>query len=241
MARFLLIHGSAHGAWCWRDLIPALEAQGHTAHAIDLPSHGADTTPYEEATLAGYGARIVEELQATGEKVILVGHSMGGYPISLAAEHCPQFVSHLVYLCAYVPKPGFSLNDRRREAPEQPLMDAIQLTDDGLGWTVGDGDLERLFYHDCPPETLKFARANLTIQAREPSTQPVETTARYEAIPRSYIRCMQDGTIPPAYQVTMSQDWPSARVFSMDCGHSPFFADPKGLAGHLDTIARDTT
>ncbi|MEC7961756.1 MAG: esterase, partial [Pseudomonadota bacterium] len=28
MARFLLIHGSAHGAWCWRDLIPALETQG---------------------------------------------------------------------------------------------------------------------------------------------------------------------------------------------------------------------
>ena len=29
MAEYLLIHGSCHGAWCWRDVIPALEALGH--------------------------------------------------------------------------------------------------------------------------------------------------------------------------------------------------------------------
>lgn len=241
MARFLLIHGSAHGAWCYRDLIPTLTALGHQATAIDLPSHGDDPTPYQEATLSGYADRIVSELQAIGEEVILLGHSMGGYPISLAAERLPAGVKHLVFLCAYVPKPGFSLNDRRREAEEQPLMEAIQLTEDGLGWTVGDDDLNRLFYHDCPPGTVDLAKAHLTIQAREPSTVSIETTARYAAIPRSYIHCMNDGTIPPSYQVTMSEDWPSERVFSMDCGHSPFFADPTGLAGHLDQIARDIT
>jgi pimeloyl-ACP methyl ester carboxylesterase len=240
MARFLLIHGSAHGAWCWRDLTPLLEAAGHEVYAIDLPSHGDDKTPYQKVTLAQYGARITTELDAISTPVILVGHSMGGYPITLAAEQRPDLVSHLVYLCAYVPKPGFSLNDRRREAPEQPLMSAIQLTTDGLGWTVADHDLPRLFYHDCSADVLEFARKNLTIQAREPSSQAVELTKRSAQIPRSYIRCLNDGTIPPAYQVTMSQDWPSARVFSMDCGHSPFFADPHGLAGHLNTIANDT-
>ena len=39
MARFLLIHGSCHGAWCWRDLLPELAARGHEARAIDLPFH----------------------------------------------------------------------------------------------------------------------------------------------------------------------------------------------------------
>ena len=51
MSDFLLIHGSCHGAWCWDDLIPELEALGHTARAIDLPSHGADKTPVAEVSL----------------------------------------------------------------------------------------------------------------------------------------------------------------------------------------------
>ena len=38
MARFLLIHGASHGAWCWRDVIPRLAALGHEAQALDLPN-----------------------------------------------------------------------------------------------------------------------------------------------------------------------------------------------------------
>ena len=55
-------------------------------------------------------------------------------------------------------------------------------------------------------------------------------------MPRSYIRCMDDRTIPPAYQVTMTKDWPSADVHEMACGHSPFFTDPAGLARIIDDI-----
>ena len=52
MADFLLIHGSGHGAWCWRGVLAILEARGHAARAIDLPGLGADTTPPGEVTLA---------------------------------------------------------------------------------------------------------------------------------------------------------------------------------------------
>ena len=44
MARFLLIHGAGHGAWCWRAVLPLLRAMGHEAEALDLPSHGSDRT-----------------------------------------------------------------------------------------------------------------------------------------------------------------------------------------------------
>ena len=37
MATFILVHGAMHGGWCWERLVPLLEAQGHVAHAIDLP------------------------------------------------------------------------------------------------------------------------------------------------------------------------------------------------------------
>jgi len=56
------------------------------------------------------------------------------------------------------------------------------------------------------------------------------------ALPRSYIRCMDDRTIPPAYQVTMTESWPSDDVYEMACGHSPFLTDPGGLARIIDDI-----
>ncbi|MFP4275596.1 MAG: alpha/beta fold hydrolase, partial [Paracoccaceae bacterium] len=117
MAEFLLIHGSCHGAWCWRDVLPALAGLGHTARAIDLPGHGEDKTPVAEITLEGYRDAI---LAAIDTPVILVGHSMAGFPIAAAAEAAPERIARLVFLCAYAPRDGLSLVDMRREAPRQP-------------------------------------------------------------------------------------------------------------------------
>ena len=128
MAEFLLIHGSCHGAWCWRDLIPALAALGHGARAIDLPAHGADATPAADATLELYADRI---LAAIDGPVTLVGHSAAGYPITLAAERAPDRIARLVYLCAYVPVPGLSMIDMRRAGPRQLLGNAVRAAPDG--------------------------------------------------------------------------------------------------------------
>ena len=113
MARILLVHGSCHGAWCWRDLIPELTALGHDAFAIDLPSHGTDTTPMAEVTLDLYAQAILDALDGP---TIVVGHSMAGYPISRAADLRPANIARLVYLCAYVPWDDHSLVEMRLRA-----------------------------------------------------------------------------------------------------------------------------
>lgn len=235
MAEFLLIHGAGHGAWCWRDVVPALERLGHKGKAIDLPGHGEDKTPYQEVTLDLYADAILDALD---HPMIVVGHSMGGYPITLAAERNPLNFQHLVYLCAYVPKPGLSLAQMRMEAPYQPLLPAIRMTEDRTGWTADPDMIGDVFYHDCPEGTVDYARDRLCIQATQPTSVPVETGENYASVPRSYIRCADDRAIPPEYQVTMTEDWPSDHVFTMESAHSPFFADPDGLAEILDQIAK---
>lgn len=132
MAHFLLVHGSCHGAWCWDAVIPALEARGHTALAIDLPGHGNDPTPPEDATLRLCGEAVLAALDAPA---IVVGHSWGGFPIAQAAEIAPERIARLVYLCAYVPKSGHSLAAMRELSEEQPLLPAIRRTADGKGFS----------------------------------------------------------------------------------------------------------
>jgi len=228
MSDFLLIHGTGHGAWCFRDLIAALQDRGHSARAIDLPAHGADTTPITDATLASYANAI---LAAIDTPVTLLGHSMGGFPITQAACFAPEKIAQLVYLCAYVPAPGKSLVEMRRAWPEQPLAGAFITAKDRSSFHFRPDLVQEKLYQDCPPGTLEYARTHLCDEPAAPSMTPITGD---HSLARSYIRCNHDQAIPPAYQHAMSAGWDS--VADMDCGHSPFFADPKGLAGILTNL-----
>jgi pimeloyl-ACP methyl ester carboxylesterase len=219
MPPILLIHGSCHGAWCWRDTLPFLE----TATAIDLPGHGADKTPIPQVTLDLYVEAI---LDAITTPTVLVGHSMAGYPITAAALRAPEKILRLVYVCAYVPQSGLSLADMRRAGPRQPLLDAIEVSADGQSFSFRPKMVADKLYHDCPIETVDYALANLGPQAIKPQSTAIAMAETN--LPKRYILCTQDRAIPPDYQVTMSQGWPDIR--RMECSHSPFFAQPQALA-----------
>ncbi|WP_204113394.1 alpha/beta fold hydrolase [Shimia biformata] len=233
MSDILLVHGSGHGAWCWRDVIPALQDLGHSVRAIDMPSHGEDKTPLSEVTLENCAEAVVAGL---GDDTVVVGHSWGGYPISRAVDLAPGRVSRLIYLCAYVPRDGLSLAEMRRLAPRQPLLHAVVKSDDGISFTIDPDKVVDVFYHDCPVEAVAFAARNLSPQAIAPQETPIALGPGFAAVPKSYIRCMGDRTIPPEFQVEMTADWPTVDVFEMPTSHSPFFSDPVGLARLIDDI-----
>lgn len=235
-AKFLLVHGSCHGAWCWRDLIPELVALGHSASAIDLPGHGADDTPVEQQTFDACRDAV---LAASCPDTIIVGHSWGGYPIGAAAEADPAAMRGLVFLCAYAPVSGLSMVDMRRRAPRQPVLSAVVRAPDGLTVSIDPEQAPALFYHDCSAEIVAYALKHLGPQTILPQTTPLTLTDRYGRVPKAYIRCANDHVIPPEYQVEMTRDWPRDRVHELPTSHSPFFSDPAALAALLDRISRD--
>jgi pimeloyl-ACP methyl ester carboxylesterase len=236
MADFLLIHGSCHGAWCWEAVLPLLRARGHAARAIDLPGHGADPTPVSEVTLDAYAEAIA---RACGPRTVLVGHSMGGYAISAAARLVPERIAKLVYLCAYVPREGLSLAQMRMQAPSQPLLPAVRMRPDGISFTIDPEMAPAIFYNDCPEDVAQAATARLCVQATAPTNVPFFGTPEQAALARHYIRCMDDRTIPSAFQVTMTADWPEADLQEMPSGHSPFLSAPEDLVARLERAAEE--
>lgn len=234
MARFLLIHGSWHGAWCWRDVVPLLRESGHEAEAIDLPGHGHDRTPAEDVTLEAYSDAVVSALRPG---TVLVGHSMGGYPITAAAELAAKRISRLVYLAAYVPLSGRSLAEMRQRGPRQPLLEAMIKSEDGVTVGLDPDQIEAKFYHDCPDGTLDYARDRLTPQPIRPTETPLDVTERSAAVPASYILCEDDRAIPPEYQAEMANRVDNRHT--LPSGHSPFFAVPADLVDLLNRIAEE--
>lgn len=235
MSDILLVHGACHGAWCWREVIEPLHALGHTVRAIDLPGHGDNHAAIDDITLEAYADAVIAALDGPS---ILVGHSMGGFVIAAAAVKRPDLIDRLIFLCAYMPRDGMSLNKMRYLSEQQPLLEAITLAPDMKSWLPKPQAARATFYHDCSDAQIAFALENVVPQATAPSAVTFAFTSEYTALDKSYIVCKQDGTIPPDLQDQLASDLPADERYEMDSSHSPFFSQPGPLAGLLDQIAR---
>ena len=236
MSTYVLIHGALHGGWCWRKVVPLLEAKGHAVVAPDLPGHADDPTPPSTVTLAAYAERICEVVAACKEPVILLGHSVGGAAITQAAENCPNQILALVYLCAFLPRNGESASSLAKEDPQSLFNANLARVTEGVV-TVRPEARHEAFYGSCSEEDEAFAISRLTPQALAPLAAPVVTSAeRWGQIPRYYIECTGDRTITLEFQRTMQENCPCEETFSIGTDHSPFFSAPETLVEILSRI-----
>ncbi|MDX1520457.1 MAG: alpha/beta fold hydrolase [Anaerolineae bacterium] len=240
MSSFVLVHGSWHGGWCWDKVKPLLEARGHQVFMPDLPGHGQDNTPVAEITLQSFTDRIGEVIDAQAEPVILVGHSMGGVVITQTAEYRPDKIKTLVYLCAFLPRNDESLLQLAQQDTETLILPNLVINEAQGYHSVKEEAIRDIFYQDCPDEDVAKAKSLLAPQeALAPVATPVQTSDdNYGRIPRVYIECLRDQTIGPSLQKQMYTATPCQQVFTLETGHSPFFAAPDALANHLLTVAK---
>jgi pimeloyl-ACP methyl ester carboxylesterase len=237
MSTYLLIHGAWHGGWCWRNVVPLLEAAGHTALAPDLPGHGDDTTPTASVTLKSYTDRISAIAVAQPEPVILVGHSMGGMAITQAAENCPEKIRSLVYMCAFLPRSGDSLLTWAMQDKESMVNPSTTSAREDGSVIFRPEYAHDAFYANCTAEDEAFAKSRLVAQSGAPFGARVETTPeRWGRIPRDYVECVYDRAITLNLQQEMQKQSPCRRTFSIDTDHSPFFSAPEHLADILALI-----
>lgn len=103
---FVLVHGACHGAWSWYKIKPLLESSGHRVTALDLAASGINAKSIKDVhSMAEYSEPLLELLASLpqNEKVILVGHSLGGLNLALAMEKYPEKISVAVFMTAFMP------------------------------------------------------------------------------------------------------------------------------------------
>nr|XP_016476866.1 PREDICTED: polyneuridine-aldehyde esterase-like [Nicotiana tabacum] len=82
---FVLVHGSCHGAWTWYKLIALIRSSGHNVTAIDLAASGINPQqPLDIPSISQYFNPLINFMASLppNNKVVLVGHSLGGLAIS---------------------------------------------------------------------------------------------------------------------------------------------------------------
>ena len=89
----VLLHGNTANAWWWEPVARAI-APEYRLLALDQRGHGdsewARPAAYSPVDYAGDIARFVAHLTASGEKPIVVGHSMGGLNVLAFARSHPE-------------------------------------------------------------------------------------------------------------------------------------------------------
>lgn len=112
VSHFVLVHGSCHGAWCWYKLIKLLKSPGHRVTAVDLAASGINLEKVEDLNIQSDYLQPLMDFMAglpAEEKVILVGHSMGGVAVSVAMEKFPNKIAVAVFATAYMQGPELSM------------------------------------------------------------------------------------------------------------------------------------
>src|SRR5229473_5151235 len=186
---FVLVHGAYHGAWCWDQLRAELERGGHASTAVDLPCDDPD------AGAERYVDEVLHAIPKQPDAVVMVGHSLGGLTIPIAASRVRT--SMTIYLCAILPVPGLSFDAQHAEigtdfTPSEP---AIGHEDGSASWPER-GAIE-VFFHDCIPEVAQAAARKLRPQYWK-VTQEVTPLRQWPSVAAAYIVCTDDRMVSPA-------------------------------------------
>ncbi|KAK3416145.1 hypothetical protein EUGRSUZ_H01981 [Eucalyptus grandis] len=252
---FVLVHGACHGAWCWYRVATLLESSGHKVTALDMAASGVNPKQARDLnSIVEYVEPLFEFLEGLHqeEKVILVGHSMGGLVLSMAMERFPEKVDVAIFAAAFMPGPELSIRSIREENERrfENRMDMAYAFDDGpsrppTSMLFGFDVLSSKLYQLSPPEDLTLASYLVRPFRLYPDEARMEeeaaaavTKGKYGTVRRVYIVCDQDLAIKEDVQRWMVEMNPPDEVKVISgSDHMVMFSKPHELCDALGEIA----
>lgn len=231
---FVLVHGAYHGGWCWKRLARLLRARGHEVYTPTLTglgerSHLINVRPNLEMAAEDLLQLIkFEELS----EIILVGHSLGGLPVSLVADRLPSLIRHLVYLDATVLESGECAADRMpRELLERYTRRALE--GDGVGIEPNSPQ----HYDVSGPAMSEWLESKLTPQPLQPYLDRLNLAGPVgNGLMVSYIAC--SSPFRPVLELSrqLARSRPDWRYVELAAGHNVMLTAPNELSNILEAI-----
>ncbi|TVU34673.1 hypothetical protein EJB05_16517, partial [Eragrostis curvula] len=254
---FILVHGLGHGAWCWYKVVATLRAAGHRVTALDMAASGVHPARIDEvASFEDYSRPLLDAVAAApdGERLVLVGHSLGGLSIALAMERFPRKVAIAVFVAASMPCVGKHMGVTveefmRRITPDFFMDSTTMVLNTGQGprnaVTLGPNMLAAKVYEQSPAEDLELAKLLV-----RPGSQFMEdpimkdksllTDANYGSVKRVFVIAMADTSTTKEMQRQMVDLSPGVEVEEIvGADHMAMLSKPRELCDVLIKIANE--
>jgi pimeloyl-ACP methyl ester carboxylesterase len=237
--------------------LKARRPRAATARPFDEAAFAAEESPLAALDLDAAATLLIDQVRKIGRGVptTVVAHSMGGAVLTRAAEKRPDLMAHLVYLTAYMPASGtpclaYPSLPEAAETLFMPLLCGDPMATGALRIDPLSNDparhdrLLRAFYGGVEPRAAEAAMALLSCDAATHTATEATTltAAGWGALPRTYVHCTQDRTIPLALQRLFVRQADEAfpdnptKVLTLEAAHAPFLSVPERLAELLAAI-----
>jgi pimeloyl-ACP methyl ester carboxylesterase len=212
----ILVHGAFADGSSWDKVTPILTAAGYNVVAL-----------YEPLTsLADDVAATKRAIDAQPGPVLLVGHSWGGVVITQAGNH--DKVSGLVFVAAFAPDAGESVNDLGKNSPP-PEWTKKLILDAGGFLTLPLEVVSKDFAPDLSAADAKLLTAKQGPIAAKSFADKV-TTAAWKTKPSWFVRAEADHMIDPAGQQLMAMRAGSKLTSVKGASHVVMLSKPKDVA-----------
>jgi pimeloyl-ACP methyl ester carboxylesterase len=216
MPSVVLVHGAWANGSSWARVVPLLQARGLNVVAVHNPLSSF------EADVAAT-RRVIDDQKGD---VILVGHSYGGAVITEAGNS--DKVRGLVYVAAFAPSQGQSVNTIISAAPQPPEWQK-EIHADATGVLTWSAEgMARYFAPDIPADEAALLAATQAPTSAGAFDGKV-TSAAYTQKPSWYVIADNDQVIPAVLQQVFAETTKATAVH-VASSHVAMLSQPQAVA-----------
>src|SRR3954469_15948386 len=220
----VLVHGGFVDGSGWQQVYKLLTDDGYRVCVVQNPT----------LSLAGDVAVIQRAIDAQSGPVILVGHSYGGAVVTEAGV--ADKVTALVYIAAFAPDKGESVNALIADPPPEAPVPPILPPKDGFLFLDRD-KFHASFAGDVPAELAAFMADSQVPWGVDALAGTISEPA-WRSKQSWYLVTTEDRMIPPPAQRSMAER-AGATVVEIAGSHSIFLSQPAAVAGIIEKAASD--
>ncbi len=218
----VLVHGAFADGSSWDRVTPLLQAKGFNVVAVHQPlsSFEADVAATRRA------------IEVAPGPVLLVGHSYGGFVITEAGTS--DKVKGLVYIAAFAPDNGESINDMFKGKPAPAWVKTAMVDSAGFAW-LPRATVATEFAPDLSSAEINVLTTKQAPIALKNFDDHIKVAA-WRTKPSWFIRPEQDRMLDPDAQAMMAKR-ARAKLTSVRSSHVVMLSHPKEVAAVILSAA----
>lgn len=232
---FVLVHGTWHGAWVWKDVARYLRNMGHIVYCPTLTGCGErkhlanEQVGFETHIKDITNLFVFEEL----ENVILIGHSFSGMIITGVADRIKEKIQHIIFFDALVPKTNpISVIPRGPDGklPSRWLKKKERFIDGYMMDFWADYPMEMLVPESAIAERERLKRLITPHPAKTWEDEITLHNGGWRDLPRSFIHCVGQTYLQSSEQMIGPARESGWNFLELDIPRDGMLTHPKLLA-----------